>query len=201
MLVDVIETTMLGDTDRHYTVLPTHESNKYVKDCTITKSDINNIHELLNKSTIDYIDPMCKIVYQSKPIGKEQIILYLTTYKYDTLTQQHTLTVDKKSIGCDLLVKFGKKGAFDFIQNYIAEYYHDSFSRYANTIHELEHTVHKLQQESREPKVIVEQKGPIRNANDIHCDIINGTIMNCHNIYCNHITGMVVNCNSINQND
>lgn len=136
----------------------------------------------------DYV----KIVYESAPIGKEKIVLRLTTFDLDKFKKDEKLkkipkqekvmcyTYDKEDLlNSNCIIKQ--------INNMVNDIYKEQIEQMKSEIEFL-----------RSIKIVpVNNARNISNSDDVHCDIVYGNISNCDNIYCHEIKGNVVNCNKI----
>lgn len=150
------------------------------------------------------VEKYSKVVYQSNPIGKEQIILYLTTFdieafekdqsleKIPTKTIAKTLDIPKNIIGDGTAfgVNYNMYQAELFetvIEKFIADTYNEELRKMQGCIEAL-----------RKIKIVPQWNAKnITNSDDVHCNIVEGNITNCDNVYCNEIKGNVVNCDKI----
>lgn len=136
----------------------------------------------------DYV----KIVYESSPIGKEKIVLILTTFDLDRFKKDEKLkkipkqekvmcyTYDKENLlNPNCIIKQ--------INNMVNDIYKEQIEQMKSEIEIL-----------RSIKIVpVNNARNISNSDDVHCDIVYGNISNCDNIYCHEIKGNVVNCDKI----
>lgn len=134
-----------------------------------------------------------KIVYQSEPIGKERIILYLTTFDKEAFDRDNIIKTkqEKKVIEFSTeefnrpdFVKMMEKNINTMVKNI-----------YEDKINELEEIINRQKMFGAESKSKVIKN--ISNVDDVHCGIVFGNIVNCDNIYCTEIKGNVVNCDKI----
>lgn len=155
------------------------------------------------------MDKYVKVVYQSEPIGKEKIILYLTTFDLEAFKRDEAL----KKIPTKRVAK-----VFDFPQ---VLYDDNSCITVQRNMYEQEmfrtivekFVVETYDEQLREMQGYIEQLRKIKmipmeysteqnaknitNSDDVHCNIVYGNITNCDNIYCTEIKGNVVNCDKI----
>lgn len=138
-----------------------------------------------------------KVVYRSNPIGKEGIVLEITTFDLEKFKKDEELkkipektkviykSVEKK----DLLNP-------DYISDELNKIVNDT---YRKEIENLKAEVEFLRQTKIVPMECSGEKNAknINNADDVHCNIVYGNINNCDNIYCNEIKGNVINCDKI----
>lgn len=139
-----------------------------------------------------------KILYQSEPIGKEKIILKLTTLDLDAFKDNEELEkIPTKELAkvierpiCSLADGNDIKLMEIRINNYIKEIY-------GNQIEEMKEYIEQLRAIKIVPMVYDKNVKNISNADDVHCNIVYGNISNCDNIYCHEIKGNVTNCDKI----
>lgn len=143
-------------------------------------------------------DKYTKVVYQSEPIGKEKIILYLTTFDLETFKNDEKL---------EKIPEQRKAIAFEFNKSEILNN--------PNLVEEMSNKIETMFKEIYE-KQLLDMKSYIEllrnikiapmeysnaknitNSDDVHCNIVEGNITNCDNVYCNEIKGNVVNCDKI----
>ena len=137
------------------------------------------------------MDKYVKIVFQSEPIGKDKIILYLTTFDKEAFEKDQLLEKKQARVfefeksdltNPDFIYMFEKN-----LNEYVKSYYEPK-------IKELEGLINAKKCMGR---VIDLNAKNITNSDDVHCNIVYGNITNCDNIYCNEIKGNVVNCDKI----
>lgn len=147
-----------------------------------------------------------KIVYQSDPIGKEKIILYLTTFdveafeKDEKLEKIPTRTIAKvidipeqlKENGavCININAYNQQMFETMIEKFIVETYDEQ-------LEQMSHCIEALRKIKIIPMNYDKNVQNISNSDDVHCNIVFGNISNCDNVYCNKIKGNVVNCDKI----
>jgi len=136
-----------------------------------------------------------KIVYQSKPIGPEKIILYLTTFDIDKYSKD--LERKEFAIGVDMPsekyyelnninISEIEKRLNDYVKNFYAPYIEE-----IKTYLKLLKTTYTM-----EPKVFDNIKN-VNNVEKITCNNIYGNVNNCEVLYCNEIHGKVNNVEKI----
>lgn len=130
------------------------------------------------------MDKYVKIVYQSEPIGKERIILYLTTFDKEAFERDNLFQLKEEKI----IHEFGRTelNRPDFI-----EFFEKNLNTMVKNIYE-----EKLKEIESIIKVSKNVKN-ISNSDDVYCNIVYGNISNCDNIYCNEVKGNISNCNKI----
>lgn len=142
-------------------------------------------------------DKYTKIVYSSEPIGKEKIVLYLTTFdlkafennekleKIPTKRQAIVFEYDKYELNNPNLI------------NELNNKFEDMFNKiYKNQLEQMSQCIEALSKTKIVPMEYSNAQN-ITNSDDIHCNIVYGNITNCDNIYCNEIKGNVVNCDKV----
>lgn len=152
-------------------------------------------------------DKYVKIAYQSEPIGKEKIILYLTTFDLETFEKDQKLEkipikTIAKVVDIPQTIKF-ENSAMDvkynayqikmfetIIEKFIKETYEEQ-------LQQMSHCIETLRAIKIVPIEYDTNAKNITNADDVHCNIVYGDIKNCDNIYCNEIKGNIVNCDKI----
>lgn len=140
-------------------------------------------------------DKYVKVVYQSNPIGKEQIILYLTAFDIEAFEKDQSL----EKIPTKTIAKVIEVEKADIKKPYFIEYINDRLEHivdetYEKQLLEMAGCIEGL----RKIKILPQWNTKnITNSDDIHCNIVEGNITNCDNVYCNEIKGNVVNCDKI----
>ena len=152
-------------------------------------------------------DKYVKVTYQSDPIGKEQIVLELTTLDLEAFEKDEKLEKipEKKEAVCFEYEKSQLSnsicGAINELNNRINN---EIGLKYQKQINEMKSYIEYLRKgninlyevENYTKKDLQNAKN-ISNADDVHCNIVYGDIKNCDNIYCHEIKGNVVNCDKI----
>lgn len=141
----------------------------------------------------DYV----KIVYQTEPIGTEQIILYLTTFDID----KYNHDLEKKQFGIELYIDSEIKKRNNMPMNEFLEELEVRLNGYVKNFYEpyIEETkeyIKYLQHEIIQPKVYDNVKN-VNNVKKITCNNVYGNINNCEVLYCNEIHGKVNNVEKI----
>lgn len=142
-------------------------------------------------------DDYVKVVYRSYPIGKEGIVLEITTFDLEKFKKDEELKkIPEKTKAIYRSVKKEDLLNLDYISNELNKMVNDT---YRDEIEKLKAEVEFLRQTKIIPMEYSKEKNAknINNADDVHCNIVYGNIMNCDNIYCHEIKGNVVNCDSI----
>ena len=145
-------------------------------------------------------DDYVKIVYRSNPIGKEKIILQLTTFDLEKFEKDEELKKipEKTKVIYQSVEKEDLSNAdfLDYINSKLNKMVNDT---YKEEIKKLKAEVEFLRQTKIVPIEYSKDKNArnINNADDVHCNIVYGNINNCDNIYCNEIKGNVINCDKI----
>lgn len=136
-----------------------------------------------------------KIVYQSNPIGKEQIILYLTTFDVEAFEKDQSLEkIPTKTIAKVIEVEKADINIPNFIEIINDRLEHIVSETYEKQLLEMTGCIEAL----RKIKIVPQWNAKnITNSDDVHCNIVEGNIINCDNVYCNEIKGNVVNCDEI----
>lgn len=142
-------------------------------------------------------DNYIKVVYRSNPIGKEEIILQLTTFDLEKFEKDEELKkIPEKTKAIYKSVE--KKDLLnpDYISDELNKIVNDT---YRKEIENLKAEVEFLRQTKIVPMEFSGEKSAknINNADDVHCNIVYGNITNCDNIYCNEIKGNIINCDKI----
>ena len=145
-----------------------------------------------------------KVVYQSNPIGKEQIVLCLTTFDIEAFEKDQSLEkIPTKRITktFDIPEKIiGDNTAFEVDYNrYQAELFETIIEKFiADTYDEELRKMQGCIEALRKVKIVPQWNAKnITNSSDVHCNIVEGNITNCDNVCCNEIKGNVVNCDNI----
>lgn len=149
-----------------------------------------------------------KIVYQSEPIGKEKIILYLTTFDLEAFKRDETLekiptkrvakVLDLPQIlyndnSCTVQRNMYEQEMFrTIVEKFVVETYDEQ-------LREMQGYIEQIRKIKMIPMEYSTEKNAknITNSDNVHCNIVYGNITNCDNIYCNEIKGNVVNCDNI----
>lgn len=132
-----------------------------------------------------------KVVYQTEPIGKERIILYLTTFDIEAYDKEQNSI--KQQVKIFELPKHNlQEPNFIYdIEKMLNDYVKHYYEPYIEELKEIINTKKIMD------KTIDLNAKNITNSDDVHCNIVYGNITNCDNIYCNEIKGNVVNCDKI----
>lgn len=129
-----------------------------------------------------------KVTYQSKPIGEEKIILYLTTFDYEGYKRDQELKTQTFSFPIKSF-KFNESeylnSLSEMLNNYVKEYYEPKIKELKTLIKINKTTMSLMDAEN------------IINSGNVKCNIVRGNITNCNNVYCTEIKGRVINCNKI----
>lgn len=131
-----------------------------------------------------------KIVYQSEPIGKERIILYLTTFDWEAYELDQEF-LKQQTMAFELPPANNTNEALATLENILNNYVKRYYEPYVKELREVIHTKKVL------GEAIDLNAKNISNADDVHCNIVYGNITNCDNVYCMEIKGNVVNCDKI----
>lgn len=144
-------------------------------------------------------DKYVKIVYQTEPIGKEKIVLYLTTFDVEAFERDKRLEeqrqakvfeINKKDINNPNWIYHMQEQLNDYVKRYYEPYVKEMRGLIETQKAMLESITIPIQATDKNAKNIT-------NSDDVHCNIVYGNITNCDNIYCNEIKGNVVNCDKI----
>lgn len=145
-------------------------------------------------------DKYVKVVYQSNPIGKEKIILYLTTFDLEAFEKDQNLEkIPTKKIAKAIKVEKADINMPNFIEIINNRLEHIVNETYEKQLLEMAGCIEAL----RKIKIVPQWNNAknITNSNDVHCNIVEGNIINCDKVYCNEIKGNVVNCEVIYKGD
>ena len=129
----------------------------------------------------DYV----KIVYQTKPIGKEGIILYLTTFDTEAFEKDQGLKkIPQKEKTIELQINPNEQLEIieRRINSIVDEFYKREILKMADFI------------EKMDKMKTIKKYGNVTNADDVNCDIIEGNVINCDNVHCKEIRGNTINC-------
>lgn len=133
-------------------------------------------------------DKYVKIVYQTEPIGKEKIILYLTTFDTEAFERDKKLRdipkekiVMKIDIDSDLYVASPIEHIEQIINEKVKQFYEKE-------ILDLKKSLEYARREYRG------STKNVTNSENIYCDIIEGNVINCDNVHCKEIKGNTINC-------
>lgn len=152
------------------------------------------------------MDKYVKIVYQSELIGKDKIILYLTTFDLEAYERDEKLKqIPTKEISRQFKIPTAPTTATECyiyqnelinLQRNIDKFIIDTYDK---QLQEMQGYIEQLRKIKIVPmEYSTEQNAKnITNSDDVHCNIVYGNITNCDNIYCNEIKGNVVNCDKI----
>lgn len=132
-----------------------------------------------------------KIVYQTEPIGKEKIILYLTTFDKEAFEKDQEIERET-AIAFD--VRKQDLQSSDFVE-YIGNMLNDYVRRY------YEPYVRELQEVINNTKIInkssINNVKNISNVDEVHCGTVNGNIVNSDIVYCTKVKGNIINCDKV----
>lgn len=148
----------------------------------------------MNKN--DYI----KVVYQTEPIGAENIILYLTTFDID----KYNHDLEKKEFGIKVYIdseipKRNNMSMNEFLEELevrLNGYVKNFYEPYINETKEYIKLLKSTYQSRIEPKIYDNTRNVV-NVDKVVCNIVEGNVTNCDTIYCNEIKGKVINCDRI----
>lgn len=146
-----------------------------------------------NELNKDYI----KIVYQTNPIGKEGIILYLTTFDIEAYNKDKE--IKDKQVREDInirelqrhngLIPDGMVGPQtlrvleEYLNNKVDIFYKEEMLKIKNFFAELDKQKRKRT-----------HFGDVTNCQSIICDVVEGDIVNCNSVHCKEIKGDTINC-------
>ena len=143
-------------------------------------------------------DKYTKIVYKSDQIGKEKIILYLTTFDLETFERNEKLEKipTKKQV---IMFEYDKYELNNSnLINELNNRFEDTFNKiYKEQLEQMQKYIETLRKIKIAPMEYNSNVKNITNSDDVHCNIVYGNIMNCDNVTCNEIKGSVVNCDNI----
>lgn len=140
-------------------------------------------------------DKYVKVVYQSEPIGKEHIILYLTTFDID----RYNHDLEKKEFGIEIPIEKHFKNNDDYLQiieNRINDYVKNFYEPFIKEAKDYSILLKTTYQERIQPKVYDNVRN-VNNVDKITCNNIYGNVNNCEVLYCNEIHGKVNNVEKI----
>ena len=158
-------------------------------------------------------DKYVKIAYQSEPIGKEEIILYLTTldleaFEKDKKLEKIPTTTIAKAF--EMPGKLEENSAVNvsinscnqhlleaMLKNFIVETYVQQINKMKSYIEYLRKGNINLYEVENYIKKDLQNAKNISNVDDVRCNIVYGNASNCDNVYCNEIQGNVTNCDKI----
>jgi len=146
-----------------------------------------------------------KVVYESDPIGKERIVLILTTLDLEKFEKEQLEKIPTQQTAkvIDIPKRIEMQTGNEVIIN---EYYSNMFKAqiekfivetYDEQIEKMKAQIEYLKSIKIVPMEYKKEIQNITNSDDVHCDIVHGNITNCDNVYCNEIKGNVVNCDKI----
>lgn len=138
----------------------------------------------------NYLGKYVKVVYESKPIGKEKIVLYLTTFDWERYELDQEC-LKQQAITFELPPADSPSEALATLEKILNDYVKRYYEPYVKELREVIHTKKVL------GKAIDLNAKNISNAGDVHCNMVYGNITNCDNVYCTEIKGNVVNCDKI----
>lgn len=144
-------------------------------------------------------DKYVKIVYQTEPIGKEKIVLYLTTFDVEAFERGKKLEKQRKAKVFEINKKdFDNPEWIYHMQEQLNDYVKRYYEPYVEKMRGLIET-QKAMLESIPIPMQTNEKNlkNITNSEDVYCNTVYGNITNCENVYCNEVKGNVVNCESI----
>lgn len=140
-----------------------------------------------------------KVVYQTEPIGKEKIVLYLTTFDIEAFKKDEKLNkIPTKEIATMIQFDDYDKNMPNFIEIISERLKLVVTNTYENQLKEMADYIEYLKNTKIIPLTSeYSNLKNISNVDDVHCNIVYGNISNCDNIYCNEIKGNVTNCDKI----
>ena len=140
-------------------------------------------------------DKYVKVVYQSEPIGKEHIILYLTTFDID----RYNHDLEKKEFGIEIDVTdidLKEPNNIKMIEEKLNRYVKNFYEPYIKEVKDYSMLLKTTYQERIQPRVYDNVKN-VNNVDKITCNNIYGNVNNCEVLYCNEIHGKVNNVEKI----
>lgn len=129
-------------------------------------------------------EPFIKVIYESDPIGKEKIILKLTTFddSFDKIINEYkSIEINKYDKNDSQWIQHLE----EILNNTVELHYRREILRLKNEIDNLKYLV-----SYGENKYV----NNVTNCSDIHVQTIHGDVTNCGDVYVNHIYGKVTNC-------
>lgn len=129
-------------------------------------------------------DRYVKIVYQTEPIGKEGIILYLTTFDIEAFEKAQKLKEIPKKENIEK-IPINPNEPLDIIErrlnSKVKEFYESEILKMADYIEKVD-------------RMKTRECGNVTNVDNVYCEIIKGNVINCDNVHCNEIKGNTINC-------
>lgn len=150
-------------------------------------------------------DKYTKVVYESDPIGNEQIVLVLTTFDVQAFKENEKLEqipVKKVTKTINMPRQMVEDRAFAVNYNEyqvkLFETIIEKFVRetYDEQLEEMKAYIEELRNIKFVPNDYSNVKN-VSNSDNVYCNIVYGNVSNCDNIYCNEIKGNVTNCDKI----
>ena len=146
-----------------------------------------------------------KVTYRSEPIGKEGIVLELTTFdiekwKNDKKLEHIPEKREKLYLKLDnsLINSITTKNELriEYVQSQLVNFITDRYEKQLLEMKQALEISRKIQPLYFDPRENKKVKN-ITNCDNVECDIVYGNIVNCDNVYCNEIKGNVINCDEI----
>lgn len=142
----------------------------------------------------------CRIYYQSDPIGRSGIVLYLTKIVVDDeeLKEiEHEQFFDYNLNDSNCIETITSDGAYLHslerrINDYVRKFYGYEVERLKDQIHTWE-----IRNSTMNLEPYITSYGDVINGGNIQCDVIDGDVTNCESVVCNTIEGDVINCKVI----
>lgn len=132
-----------------------------------------------------------KIVYQTAPIGKEKIILYLTTFDIEAFERSQMLE-KKTAIAFEVRKDFYEGDSLQYLSKMLNDYVRRYYEPYVDELRGLINA-----QKAIKTSVPLVNAKNISNVDEVHCNVVNGNIVNSDIVYCSEIKGNVINCDKI----
>lgn len=149
-------------------------------------------------------DRYIKVVYRTDPIGKEGIVLELTTFDTELYEKDQELKeIPKKTVRLDY--EINKSSVIDSsefmkyierqLNNKVDEFYKNEIEKLKDELSLTRFAAYVAKNDTKNinPTKII--KGNVTNVDKVVCDVIEGNVINCDNVQCKEIKGHMINCN------
>ena len=143
--------------------------------------------DYIRKKEKDFI----RIVYQTKPIGKEKIVLYLTTIDLDKFKEKGLKDIPYKEEAREIYIskEVDPVAAISVISAELNE----TVNRFYKF--EIERLKEELKYMCKREKQQAKNYGSIKNCNHIVANTIEGNVINCNDLQVEKINREIINCN------
>ena len=143
--------------------------------------------DYIRKKEKDFV----RVVYKTEPIGKEKIVLYLTTIDVDKFKEKNLRDIPYKEEVREIYIS----KEVDVIKaiNIISEDLNQTVNSFYKF--EIERLKEELKYMCKKEKSQAKNYGDIKNSSHITANIIKGDVINCNDLDVKTIEGDIINCN------